>query len=394
MIKKTILILAAGLMLLSGSVIANAQGRTYLYSKYLRNYTWAKFNGDVTLGNGITDTITLSGKITSNQTYTSGTTPFYFRTSLSATSGTHNNARFRAQSTAASASTSDLRGVYAQAIANDALDAGWITAIYANPIAKGTSTTVGMRGILIDTESEGTPTSIGNMYGIYIRNKSTVAVTTDNYSITIDNEKMGSGIVQDAAIQIKTTTWGAGVTAWTYGIDMNQTGAFGTADFRLMNGETIDNTTDGIINFGAELSSLDTYSKDVGATTRDLLVDNAGLIGYQASARKFKKNIVDLNRSYIDRLYNLRPVSFDWKKSGLPGYGMIAEEAAEVMPEIVSFGKDGSPETVSYHQLTPFLLKALQDQQTRIVQLERLTERLYNREMVDQHLRTLELEKE
>lgn len=370
MIKKTILIFAAALMLLCGVTIAEAQSRYALYSRYLTNYTWVKFNGDVTLGNGTTDTITLSGKITSDQTYTAATTPFYFRTSLSATSGTHNNARFRAQSTAASASTSDIRGVYAQAIANEGLDAGWITAIYANPIAKGTSTTVGMRGILIDTESEGTPTSIGNQYGIYIRNKSTVAVTTDNYSITIDNEKMGSGIVQDAAIQLKTTTWGSGVTAWTYGIDMNQTGAFGTADIRLQNGGTIDEGTDGLINFGAELSSLDTYSKDVGGTTRDLLVDNAGLIGYQASARKFKKNIQNLNGSYIDRLYNLRPVSFDWKKSGLPGYGMIAEEAAEVMPEIVSFSKDGDPETVSYHQLVPFLLKALQDQQARIERLE------------------------
>ena len=370
MIKKAILILAAGLMLLSGPVNSDAQEYYGIGVRYLTNHTNAVFNGNLTLGNATSDVITLSGGITSNQTYTTATTPFYFRTSLSATSGTHNNARFRAQSTAATASTSDLRGVYAQAIANDALDAGWITAIYANPIAKGTSTTVGMRGILIDTESEGTPTSIGNMYGIYIRNKSTVAVTTDNYSITIDNEKMGSGIVQDAAIQIKTTTWGAGVTAWTYGIDMNQTGAFGTADIRFMNGETMDNTTDGIINFGAELSSVLTYSKDVGGTTRDLLVDDTGLIGYQASARKFKKNIVDLNRSYIDRLYNLRPVSFDWKKSGLPGYGMIAEEAAEVMPEIVSFGKDGDPETVSYHQLVPFLLKALQDQQARIEQLE------------------------
>jgi hypothetical protein len=320
----------------------------------------AALNGNMTFGNGTSDTVTLGATITSNQTYTSATTPFYFRTSLSATSGTHNNLRARAQSTATGASTSDIRGVYAQAIANDALYAGWITGLYANPIAKGTSTVTGMRGILIDTESEGTPTSIGNMYGIYIRNKSTVAVTTDNYSIMIDNEKMGTGIVQDAAIGIKTTTWGAGVTAWTYGIDMNQTGAFGTADIRLMNGETIDNTTDGLINFGGELSSILTYSKDVGATTRDLLVDNAGLIGYQASSLKFKKNIKDLGGNYVDRLYALRPVSFDWKKSGLPGYGMIAEEAAEVLPEVVSFGKDGSPETVN-----------LQDQQTRIEELEK-----------------------
>jgi hypothetical protein len=360
---KNKLFTIAALFLVFGLITDGSAQVRRIYNALLR--------GTTTIGTGTGEGMTLNGTITSNQTYTSATTPFYFRTSLSATSGTHNNLRARAQSTAASSSTSDLRGVYAQAIANGSLFAGWITGIYANPIAKTGSTSLGMRGILIDTESEGTPTAIGNMYGIYIRNKSTVAVTTDNYSITIDNEKMGTGIVQDAGIQLKTTTWGSGVTAWTYGIDMNQTGAFGTADIRLQNGETISNGTDAIIDFGGELKSLLTYSKDVGATTRDLLVDNTGLIGYQASSLKFKTNIENLNENYIDRLYNLRPVSFDWKKSGLRGYGMIAEEAAWILPEVVSFGKKGNPETVNYHQLVPFLLKALQEQNKRIIELEK-----------------------
>ncbi len=315
--------------------------------------------------------ITESPTYTSNAIYTTATTPFLFRTSLSATSGTHNNFRIRGQSTATGASTSDLRGLYAQAISNDGLNGGTITAIYANPIAKGTSTTVTLRGILIDTETEGTPTALTNMYGMYIRNKSTISVSGDNYSIVIDNEKMGSGEVQDAGIQLKTTTWGAGVTAWTYGIDMNQTGAFGTADIRLMNGETIDNTTDGIINFGGELSSVLTYSKDVGSTTRDLLVDDTGLIGYQASSKKYKNNIQNLDNDFLNKLYDLRPVSFNWKKGGSKGYGMIAEEVAKVLPEVVSMDLDGHPETVNYHQMVPFLLKALQDQQTRILELEK-----------------------
>lgn len=89
------------------------------------------------------------------------------------------------------------------------------------------------------------------MYGLYIRNKTSIAVDTDNYSIVIDNEKFEPGIVQDAGIQLKTSVWGSGVTAWTYGIDMNQTGAFGTADIRLQNGETIDNNTNGNVVINA-----------------------------------------------------------------------------------------------------------------------------------------------
>ena len=217
-------------------------------------------NGTVGLGDAVTDVTTLNGTITSDQTYAAGTTPFYFRTSLTATSGDHNNGRFRAQSTAVGSSTSDIRGLYSQGVTNEALFGGAVTAIYANSIAKGTSTTTTLRGILIDTESEGTPTAIGNMYGLYIRNKSTVAITSDNYSMVIDNEKMGTGIVQDAGIQLKTTTWGSGITAWTYGIDMNQTGAFGTADIRFQNGETLSNATDGVLDVGAAAVQSATYN--------------------------------------------------------------------------------------------------------------------------------------
>lgn len=217
-------------------------------------------SGTVALGDSTDDVITYNGKITSNQTYTAGTTPFYFRTTLSATSGSHNNARFRGQSGASSASTSDIRGLYAQGVTNEALYGGTVTAIYANTIAKTTSTTTTLRGILIDTETEGTPDTVANMYGMYIRNKSTVTIGGDNYSMVIDNEKMGTGIVQDAGIQLKTTTWGSGVTAWTYGIDMNQTGAFGTADIRLSNGEVISNTTDGVIDITAANLRSATYN--------------------------------------------------------------------------------------------------------------------------------------
>ncbi len=204
-------------------------------------------NGTVAVGDATTDITTLNGSITSNQTLAAAATPFYFRTSLTATSGDHNNMRVRGQNQATSASTSDLRGLYAQATTSAGKYGGSTTAIYANAIAKGTSTTTNLRGILIDVESEGTPTLISNMYGLYIRNKSTVAVASDNYSMVIDNEKMGGGIVQDAAIQIKTTTWGADVTAFTYGIDMSSTGAFGTADIRLQNGALVDNSTTSLL---------------------------------------------------------------------------------------------------------------------------------------------------
>ncbi|MCE7960769.1 MAG: hypothetical protein DYH06_22955, partial [Acidobacteria bacterium ACB2] len=44
-------------------------------------------------------------------------------------------------------------------------------------------------------------------------------------------------------------------------------------------------------------------------------------------------------------------------------YGLIAEEVAEVAPDLVVLGVDGTPQTVRYHLLVPLLLDALQKQQ-------------------------------
>ena len=67
----------------------------------------------------------------------------------------------------------------------------------------------------------------------------------------------------------------------------------------------------------------------------------------------------------------LRPVSFVYREDhGGDGrtveYGLIAEEVADVAPELVAFGEDGAPYSVRYHLLTPMLLAELQRQQRTI----------------------------
>ncbi|MGI9309460.1 MAG: hypothetical protein ACR2P6_09370, partial [Gammaproteobacteria bacterium] len=44
-------------------------------------------------------------------------------------------------------------------------------------------------------------------------------------------------------------------------------------------------------------------------------------------------------------------------------YGLIAEEVAEVFPELVVRNQQGEPETVKYHLLATLLLNELQKQQ-------------------------------
>ena len=63
----------------------------------------------------------------------------------------------------------------------------------------------------------------------------------------------------------------------------------------------------------------------------------------------------------------LRPVTFKYKPeldpSGTSQYGLIAEEVAQVFPDLVGRNKQGQIETVKYHLLGALLLNALQKQQ-------------------------------
>ncbi len=66
-----------------------------------------------------------------------------------------------------------------------------------------------------------------------------------------------------------------------------------------------------------------------------------------------------------ERLLKLRPVTFRYKKPDAQGgkpiqFGLIAEEVAEVFPELVVLNKQGQPETVAYHLLPALLLNELQ----------------------------------
>ena len=57
-------------------------------------------------------------------------------------------------------------------------------------------------------------------------------------------------------------------------------------------------------------------------------------------------------------------------------YGLIAEEVAEVAPELVVYDDEGQPFSVRYHLLAPMLLNELQKQQRAIEMLLARTEQL------------------
>ena len=95
-----------------------------------------------------------------------------------------------------------------------------------------------------------------------------------------------------------------------------------------------------------------------------VIVNATGQLGTVMSSARYKEQIQDMT-DQGDKLLRLRPVTFRYKAdaSGQQQYGLIAEEVAQVYPELVVRGAQGEVESVQYHELIPVLLDEVQRQQ-------------------------------
>lgn len=93
-----------------------------------------------------------------------------------------------------------------------------------------------------------------------------------------------------------------------------------------------------------------------------VLVDSSGKLGTQTSSRRFKEGIATVGET-SRALLELRPVRFRYKEQeggGPEQFGLVAEEVAEVFPDLVVRDAEGRPLSVRYHALAPLLLAELQ----------------------------------
>ena len=97
----------------------------------------------------------------------------------------------------------------------------------------------------------------------------------------------------------------------------------------------------------------------VGAGGSTCYVDNNGKLGVYLSARRFKTDIADMG-NVSEALLALRPVTFHYKpeldKTGIPQFGLIAEEVADVNPDLVTHDAKGELSTVRYEAVSIMLL--------------------------------------
>jgi len=87
---------------------------------------------------------------------------------------------------------------------------------------------------------------------------------------------------------------------------------------------------------------------------------------YNSSSRRWKTNIQTLPDA-LAKIEQLRGVSYDRKDSGKHEIGVIAEEVGAVVPEVVSYEKNGKDAAgVDYGRLTALLIEATKEQQALI----------------------------
>jgi hypothetical protein len=111
-----------------------------------------------------------------------------------------------------------------------------------------------------------------------------------------------------------------------------------------------------------------------------VVIDSAGQLGTISSSRRFKEDIYDMPSSLADRLLQLRPVTFRYTAPFADGskpiqYGLVAEEVAEVFPELAVRNARGEIETVHYETLNVLLLKQYQEQQAALVRQQKDNQR-------------------
>jgi hypothetical protein len=111
-----------------------------------------------------------------------------------------------------------------------------------------------------------------------------------------------------------------------------------------------------------------------------VMVNADGQLGTLVSSRRFKEDIQDMGEASSGVL-RLRPVTFRYKGALAEGnrtleYGLIAEEVAEVQPNLVVYSRTAEVETVLYHKLVPMLLNELQKQHRQLAELKTRLEAL------------------
>jgi hypothetical protein len=220
---------------------------------------------------------------------------------------------------------------------------------------------------------------------------------TANGFQALRNNGVGQGNVANGIQALYSNTTGNQNTAeGAYALYLNTTGAFNTASgtlalFHNTSGREntaigdsagLDLTTgDGNVCIGYDVRGVagefnttrirNIYSSL--ASERPVYVTSDNKLGTLFSTRRVKKDIKPMDKT-SETILALKPVTFRYKKEVEPNgaiqFGLIAEEVAEVNPDLVIFDTGGKPESVRYEAINAMLLNEFLKEHKKVEKFE------------------------
>jgi hypothetical protein len=177
----------------------------------------------------------------------------------------------------------------------------------------------------------------------------------------------------------------SGVTALRNNTTGNNNIAVGSvAGFNLTTGDNnIDIGSEGVaaeantIRIGTVGTQTATFIAGISVATvtgTPVVVNASGQLGVAPSSERFKDEIKPMDKA-SEAIHALKPVTFRYKKeidpARSPQFGLIAEEVAEVKPDLVVRDENGEIYTVRYEAVSAMLLNEFLKEHRKVEQLKR-----------------------
>ena len=157
---------------------------------------------------------------------------------------------------------------------------------------------------------------------------------------------------------------GVNLTTGSYNVDIANQGVPG-------DGNTI-RIGDSSNQFATFIAGI--YNVNEGGTILPVYINTDGQLGTQppSSSRRFKKEIKPMDQ-VSEAILGLKPVTFQYKSdtAGTPQFGLIAEEVAEVNPDLVIRDANGEIYSVRYDAVNAMLINEFLKEHKKVWALER-----------------------
>jgi hypothetical protein len=346
-----------------------AAGWFSLYSETTGNFNTATGAGALALNNGDNNTATGAATLLRNTTgfynTADGAFALYSNTEGSGNTGSGYQALYSNQTGANNAAFGYTSLYHNTADFNTAF--GSQTLVYNTNGSKNTAT--GYQALVFNTTGAyNTASGYQALYSNTIGNENTASGDGALHSNQSGgyNTALGEGALYNNTAGTSNTAIGWAAGLGTTGNDNILINNFGLAG---------ENNT---IRIGSGVHTViyiaGIAGQTVGAGGTTCYVDNNGKLGVFLSARRFKTDIADMDNA-SEALLALRPVTFHYKpeldKTGIPQFGLIAEEVAKVNPDLVTHDAKGELSTVRYEAVNVMLLNEFLKEHREVQELKK-----------------------